>query len=277
MGRMFRGWRGSSAISAGVIALLAVGWEGACVWGHVPTWLLPAPSRIAVTIWQNRAMLPEHFAATLTATLAGFGLALVAGVPLAIAITASRVARNVLYPIFMIFQSVPKVALAPLLLLWAGYGMPSKVLVAAVTAFFPIVINTAAGMNAVSGEMLELTRAYNTPALRVFLKVKLPFAMPYLFSGMKVAMTLSVIGAVVGEFVGSDTGLGFVILTSSSTMNTSLVFSGMILLSLMGIGLFYVIVAIERLACPWYAREAPGAETGGTAQPGAAGEFDHAA
>src|SRR5579872_1725785 len=118
MGGLFRGWRGSSMVSIGVIALLVVAWELICQWGRVPNWLLPAPSRIAVSIWQNRAMLPQHFAATLTATVSGFGLALVAGVPLAIAITASRVARNVLYPIFMIFQSVPKVALAPLILLW---------------------------------------------------------------------------------------------------------------------------------------------------------------
>jgi NitT/TauT family transport system permease protein len=266
----------SSIVSAGVIALMVVAWEAACRWGHVPSWLLPAPTRIAETIWTNRFMLPGHFLTTLTATVTGFALALVTGVPLAIVITASPVARGVLYPIFMVFQSVPKVALAPLILLWAGYGMPSKVLVASVTAFFPIVINTAAGMSAVSGEMLELTRAYNTPALRVFVKVKLPFAMPYLFSGMKVAMTLSVIGAVVGEFVGSDTGLGFVILTSSSTMNTSLVFSGMILLSIMGIALFYAIAAIERIACPWYAAAGEGEDGGGTVRLAAAERRDAA-
>src|SRR5262249_8734435 len=237
-------------------------------WAQVPNWLLPAPTRIAETIWANRGMLPGHFLTTLTATVTGFVLALITGVPLAIVITASPVPRGVLTPTFMVFQSGPKGSLAPPILLGAGYGMPSKVLVASVTAFFPIVINTAAGMSAVSGEMLELTRAYNTPALRVFMKVKLPFAMPYLFSGMKVAMTLSVIGAVVGEFVGSDTGLGFVILTSSNTMNTSLVFSGMILLSLMGIALFYLIAAIERIACPWYSADAPADETSGTVRVG---------
>jgi NitT/TauT family transport system permease protein len=209
--------------------------------------------------------------------VSGFALAVLTGVPLAIAITASRIARNVLYPIFLIFQSVPKIAFAPLILLWAGYGLPSKVLIASVTAFFPIVINTAAGMSAVSEEMLQLTRAYNTPALRVFIKVKLPFAMPYLFSGMKVAMTLSVIGAVVGEFVGSDTGLGFVILTSSSTMNTSLVFSAMLVLSAMGIALFYLIAAVERIACPWYGQGAADDTSGGTVRPAARRALDHAA
>ena len=271
--------RSSAAVSTGVIVLLIVVWELACRLGNLPNWLLPAPTKVALSIWEHRAMLPGHVVATFTATVSGFALAVVTGVPLAIAITASRTARNVLYPIFLVFQSVPKIAFAPLILLWAGYGLPSKILVAAVTAFFPIVINTAAGMSAVSEEMLQLTRAYNTPALRVFLKVKLPFAMPYLFSGMKVAMTLSVIGAVVGEFVGSDTGLGFVILTSTSTMNTSLVFAAMILLSAMGIGLFYLIAAVERVACPWYGQADSDENAGGTIRLAAppAGSLDHAA
>lgn len=239
-------------VSIGAIILLGVLWEAICRVAGVPAWLLPAPSEIGASIWKHRDMLPAHFGATLFATLCGFALAVLAGVPLAIAITASPIARNVLYPLFLVFQSVPKVALAPLILLWVGYGMPSKVLVAAVTAFFPIVINTGAGLNSVTEEMLQWTRSYSPPMLRTFFKVKLPFAMPYVFSGMKVAMTLSVIGAVVGEFVGSDTGLGFVILTSSSTMNTGLVFSAMVLLSAMGIALFYLIAIIERVACPWY-------------------------
>jgi NitT/TauT family transport system permease protein len=247
-------WRryGSGLVSVGVIAALVLAWQLICQLGQVPNWLLPAPSRIAAAIWQYRGMLPGHLLTTLTATVTGFAVALAVGVPLAIVITSSKIARNVLYPVFLLFQSVPKVALAPLILLWVGYGMPSKVLVAAVTAFFPIVINTATGMTAVSEEMLQLTHSYSPPVLRAFLKVRLPFAMPYLFSGMKVAMTLSVIGAVVGEFVGSDSGLGFVILTASSTMNTSLVFAAMMLLSVMGIVLFYLIAAIERIACPWY-------------------------
>lgn len=242
----------SALTSAAAIVLLVVLWEVICRSFAVPTWLVPAPSKIWDATWASRKMLPGHFGATLAATVLGFVLSVLAGVPLAIAITASRVARNILYPLFLVFQSVPKVALAPLILLWVGYGMPSKVLVAAVTAFFPIVINTSAGLNSVSEEMLQWTRSYGASALRTFFKVRLPFAMPYVFSGMKVAMTLAVIGAVVGEFVGSDTGLGFVILTSSSTMNTSLVFSGMVLLSLMGVILFYLIALIEHFACPWY-------------------------
>ena len=243
----------STWLSATAMVSLVLLWEVVCRIGKVPAWLLPAPSGVAAALAKNGAMLATHFGTTLFATVSGFALAVLAGVPLAIAITSSRVARNVLFPLFLVFQSVPKVALAPLILLWVGYGMPSKVLVAAVTAFFPIVINTAAGLNSVPAEILQFTRSYSPPALRTFWRVKLPFAMPHVFSGMKIAMTLAVIGAVVGEFVGSDTGLGFIILTASSTMNTGLVFSAMVLLSAMGIGLFYLIALVERFACPWYA------------------------
>ncbi len=250
------GVNGSTWISAAAIVSLLLLWEAICRLAHVPAWLLPAPTMVGAALVKNGASLSTHFGTTLFATVSGFALAVAVGIPLAVVITSSRIAKNVLFPMFLVFQSVPKVALAPLILLWVGYGMPSKILVAAVTAFFPVVINTAAGLNSVPAEILQLTRSYSPPALRVFLRVKLPFAMPHVFSGMKIAMTLAVIGAVVGEFVGSDTGLGFIILTASSTMNTGLVFSAMVLLSVMGIGLFYLIALIERIACPWYATDA---------------------
>ena len=242
----------SSLLSGCVILALVLAWQFICQYGQVPKWLIPSPAAILQAIWDNRVQLVGHVEATLLSTLGGFALALLLGVPLAVAITSSRIARNVLYPIFLVFQSVPKIALAPLILLWVGYGLSSKVAVSAVTAFFPIVVNMAAGINAIGEEMLQLTRAYNPTGWRVFWKVKLPFAMPYLFSGMTVAMTLAVIGAVVGEFVGADSGLGFIILTASSTMNTPLVFSAMLLLSVMGILLFFAIALVERLLCPWY-------------------------
>jgi NitT/TauT family transport system permease protein len=247
------GFDNSTWISVAAIASLLVLWEVVCRLAKVPGWLLPAPSMVWAALVKNGSVLAMHFGTTLFATVSGFVVAVLVGIPLAVAITSSRIAKNVLFPLFLIFQSVPKVALAPLVLLWVGYGMPSKILVAAVTAFFPIVINTAAGLSSVPAELLQLTRSYSPPALRVFMRLKLPFAMPHVFSGMKIAMTLAVIGAVVGEFVGSDTGLGFIILTASSTMNTGLVFSALVLLSIMGIGLFYLIALIERVACPWYA------------------------
>jgi NitT/TauT family transport system permease protein len=241
----------NSAAVAVFIGLFVV-WELACRLGSVPQWLLPSPSRIVDALWSSRAILPGHVLTTAFEVLLGFSFAVAAGIPISILIVMSPLARKIVYPILVMLQSVPKVALAPILLVWVGYGIESKILIAAVTGFFPIIINTSAGMEAVPRELLELTRSLNSPSLKVFWKVRLPFATPYLFSGMKVSMALALIGAVVGEFVGADRGLGYLILTFSSTMNTALVFGAMALLAMVGIGLFYLVVGLERLCCPWH-------------------------
>lgn len=235
------------------IALFSI-WEIACRMGNVPEWLLPAPSRIAEELWIQRALIPPHFFTTAYEVVLGFSVAVFLGVSIAILIVLSKLARQLIYPMLLLLQSVPKVALAPILLLWMGYGLESKVLLAAITAFFPIIINTSTGMQSVPEEMLELTRSLRSPALKVFWKIRLPNAMPYLFGGMKVAIPLSLIGAVVGEFVGADQGLGYLILTYSSTMNTALVFGAMFILSFLGMSLFYTVVWAERILCPWYAQ-----------------------
>jgi NitT/TauT family transport system permease protein len=249
-----RAARAASENAAAVLAfagLLAV-WELVCRYGGVPRWLLPAPSAILAELWTARDILPAHVLTTTIEVAGGFAAAVLTGVPLSVLIVSSPLARKLAYPILLVLQSVPKVALAPIILLWAGYGSGSKILIAAVTAFFPIIINTSAGMQAVPAELLELSRSLKSPTLKVFWKVRLPYAMPYVFSGMKVAMALSLIGAVVGEFVGADKGLGYLILTFSSTMNTALVFGAMVLLAILGIALFYIVCAAERIFCPWY-------------------------
>lgn len=240
-----------SAIFA-FVALFVV-WDVVCRVAEVPEWLLPAPSQIALEVWNQRAVIPVHLLTTAYEVVLGFALAVVLGVMIAILIVMSPLARKIVYPILLLLQSVPKVALAPILLLWMGYGLESKVLLAAITAFFPIIINTSTGMQSVPEEMLELSRSFKSPSLKVFWKVRLPNAMPYLFGGMKVAIPLSLIGAVVGEFVGADRGLGYMILTYSSTMNTALVFGAMFILAILGMVLFYLVVVAERFFCPWYA------------------------
>lgn len=230
-------------------------WELLCRILEVPEWLLPSPIRIAEEVWRQRSLIPPHLFTTAYEVVLGFTLAVTMGVSIAVIIVVSPFARKIIYPLLLLLQSVPKVALAPILLLWMGYGIESKVLLAAITAFFPIIINTSTGMQAVPKEMLELTRSFRSPVLKVFWKVRLPNAMPYLFGGMKVAIPLALIGAVVGEFVGSDRGLGYLILTYSSTMNTALVFGVMFMLALLGITLFYAVVLTERICCPWYSQE----------------------
>jgi NitT/TauT family transport system permease protein len=234
------------------VAGLIVLWEVACRALRIPGWLLPAPSVIVAETWEIRGIIPRHFLATLYAVVGGFALAVGVGIPIAVLVVYSAFLRRVIYPVLLMLQSVPKVALAPLLVLWVGYGLQSNVVVAAITAFFPIVINTATGLNSVDPELLELTRSLDSGKLRVFWRVRLPWALPYIFSAMKVSITLAVIGAIVAEFIGSDRGLGYLILTSSGTMRTSLMFGIIVILSCLGITCFYLVSFAERALCPWY-------------------------
>lgn len=240
------------AQAAFAVAVFLAAWEALCHLLAIPKWLLPAPSQIAEETWELRAILPLHFGATLAAVLGGFVIAIVTGIPLAVMVVYSPFLRRVIFPFLLTLQSVPKVALAPLLLLWIGYGLHSNMIVAATVAFFPIVINTATGLESVDAELLELTRSLDASDARVFWRVRLPWALPYIFSSFKVAITLAVIGAVVAEFVGSDKGLGYLILTSSGAMKTSVMFGVLVLLSLLGIASFYAVVWAERKLCPWY-------------------------
>ncbi|MGH7240689.1 MAG: ABC transporter permease [Candidatus Saccharimonadales bacterium] len=238
--------------AAVALAGLVVLWEIVCDIFKIPIWLLPPPSRVAMAIWEFRAILPIHFLATLYEIIGGFALAVLSGIPLAIIIVYSPFLRRVIYPLLLMVQSVPKVAIAPLLLLWVGYGLESNMIVAATVAFFPIVINTASGLESVDAELLELTQSLDAGTLRVFWRVRLPWALPYIFSSFKIAITLAVIGAIVAEFVGADKGLGYLILTSSGQMQISLMFGVLFILSVLGIICFYAVCWAERLACPWY-------------------------
>ena len=233
---------------AGLIGL----WELVCRYARIPVWLLPAPVAIVRDTWQWADRIPGHLWVTFYEIIGGFAVAVLVGVPIAVAVVYSPLLRRIVYPILLVVQSVPKVALAPLFLIWVGYGPRSNILVAAIVAFFPMVVNTATGLESVEPELLQLTSSLQASPLQVFWKVRLPWALPHIFSGMKVAMSLSVIGAVVGEFVGSDKGLGYLILTASSNMNTAIVFGVMIVLSALGIVVFWAVCLAEALLCPWY-------------------------
>jgi NitT/TauT family transport system permease protein len=228
-------------------------WEAVTRALRVPNFIMPAPSAILGEGWRWRHHFVGHIWVTLYETLGGFALSMVVGVPLAVLIVYSTSLRRALYPLIVLMQSVPKIAIAPVLLLVLGHGEIPKVIVAFLVAFFPVVVDTATGLAATPPELLDLSRSYRASAFKTFLKVRLPMAMPFVFSGAKVAITLSVIGAVVGEFVGSDQGLGYVILSATSYWKTELAFSSMILLSVMAIVLFGAVSLVERLACPWLA------------------------
>jgi NitT/TauT family transport system permease protein len=240
-------------LPTGVLLGTLVVWE--IVWRvfKIPLFVVPLPSGILAETWAWRGYLLTHSWVTLYETLAGFALSIAVGTPLAVMLVYSPVLRSALYPLLVVTQAIPKVAIAPVLLLLLGAGEVSKIVVAFLVAFFPIVVDTATGLAATPPELLDLSRSYRASAFKTFMKVRFPLALPFFFSGLKVAITLSVIGAVVGEFVGSDKGLGYVILSATSYWKMELAFSAMILLSLMAILLIAAVELVERLVCPWLA------------------------
>ena len=242
-------------VPAGALVGALVAWEVAIRAFHIPNFIMPAPSAIVGEGWEWRYRFLGHAWVTLYETLGGFALSILVGVPLAVLIVYSPMLRSALYPLIVLAQSVPKIAIAPVLLLILGHGEIPKVIVAFLVAFFPVVVDTAPGLAATPPELLDLSRSYRASPFKTFLKVRLPMALPFFFAGAKVAITLSVIGAVVGEFVGSDQGLGYVILSATSYWKTELAFSSMVLLSVMAILLFGAVELVERLVCPWLARE----------------------
>jgi len=236
-----------------VILLLV--WEGAAVYFSVPSWLLPAPTEIAKAFVEWRGELWYHSLVTLYETLAGFALSIVLAIPLAVMIVFSPILRKCIYPLLLGLQSVPKVAIAPLLALWIGFGVLPKILVVFLVCFFPIVVSTATGLASVSPAVMDLIRSLSASKLQTFIKIRFPTAVPHIFVGLKIAITFAVIGAVIGEFVGAESGLGYLILASSSQARTPVAFAALVVLTILSIVLFYLMELIERLAVPWAVNE----------------------
>jgi NitT/TauT family transport system permease protein len=250
--RQFAGdWLSPALTLAGSV----LAWELACRLLNVPVWLMPAPSEILAALAERGTGLIGHTMITFYETIAGFLLAILLGVPLAIAVSHSRALSRTIFPLILITQSVPKVAFAPILLIWLGYGYQPKIVVAFLVAFFPIVVDTATGLRSPVPQVLDLARQLSASQFQIYAKIRFPSALPHFFSGLKVAITLSVIGAVIGEFVGAEKGLGFLVIESTSHFKTPLAFGAMALLALMSILLFAIVAALERVACPWYGRE----------------------
>ena len=227
------------------------GWELAVRLTETPRWLLPPPSGVARTLVVDRAFLLEHARVTLIEVVLGFALALVVGVLLAVAIDTSIVLERALYPLVIASQTVPIPALAPLLLILLGYDLLPKVLITALVGFFPIVVNGVDGLRATDREVIALLRSLGAGRWARFRLVRLPSALPFVFSGAKVAVAVCVIGAVFGELIGSKAGLGYLLVRATAQFQTERVVAAIVLLSLMGIGLFALVAAVERLVMPW--------------------------
>ena len=252
--RRSRAWsRVVADIAQPIVALLVFValWEAACRVFHVPAYLVPTPSAIFVDTWKLLGQVWMHTLATTQTTLLGFAASLVVSLPLAVLLTASPAIANAVYPFLVLTQSIPKVALAPILVVIFGSNELPRVVVTFLVAFFPLVLSIAAGITAVPPEFIELGRACRASRWRALWRIRLPYAVPFIFSGLKAAITLSVVGAVVGEFVNADKGLGYLIVTSTAFFQVPLAWGALVLLSLMGIILFQAIVVVERVFFPW--------------------------
>src|SRR6266545_7529023 len=232
-----------------VIGTLLVWEAGARAFG-VPGYLLPAPSKIVVSFAEHAGLLLRHGWVTTIEIVLGYLLSIVVGVPLALAIFMWPAFSRSVLPLLVSSQAMPKVAVAPLLLVWFGFGLLPKVLIAFLIAFFPVVINTAVGLASIEPEKIHLARSMGLGATATFFKIRLPSALPLIFGGLKISITLAVVGAVVGEFVGGDAGLGYLLMVANGSMDTALLFAGLVALTVLGVVLFLLIEITERLAVP---------------------------
>ncbi len=242
------------AAPVGAVLLLLLLWEGLTRWFRVPEYVLPPPSAIAAAVGAAYPNVLRHTLATLATVLLGFAASVAISLPLAVLIASSRTVAAAVYPLLVITQSVPKVALAPILIVALGATALPRIIVTVLVALFPLVVSSVAGLLATPPELLELTRSCRATRLQELLRVRLPFAVPFVFAGLKVAIALCVVGAVVAEFVGADEGLGYLIQTSMAFFKVPLAFGAVVILAALGMVLFGIVEAAERLLFPWAAR-----------------------
>jgi NitT/TauT family transport system permease protein len=219
---------------------------------RIPAYQIPAPADVVVVLWTDWPELLRQTWPTTYATLGGFLASAAFGIPVAMLIAGSKTVESYIYPLLVFSQSVPKVAIAPLFVVWFGFGIIPKIIAAFLLGFFPVVVSAVQGFKSVDPDMVDLARAMQGSRFQVFCAVNLPHAMPSIFSGLKVSVTLAVVGAVVGEFVGSNSGIGYVLQRSIGTFDLPTMFAALVILALLGVILFWIVDRIERLVIPWH-------------------------
>jgi NitT/TauT family transport system permease protein len=245
--------RGLKELAPTIILSLVVliGWEAVIRLFGVPTFVLPAPSAIVRSLIENSAALAVPLQATAVEIVIGFVLSAIVGVVVALMIVRFERFGGALYPLIVLFQNVPKVALAPIFILWFGFGIAPKILLIVVIAFFPVTIDMLAGLQSVEPSFIALMRSVGASKNKIMLQVRIPHSLPHLMAGLKVAITFSVIGAIVGEFSGANQGLGYMIQFASTQLDTPLIFAALVVVSVLGLAFFYVVEFAERLFVPW--------------------------
>lgn len=240
-------------------AAILVIWEVAVRVGDVPAYIVPPVSGVISAMFTETSLLFPASWETIKEILLGFAMSIGVGIPLAVLIVSFRTLERTIYPLLVASQVVPKVAIAPLFIIWFGFGIFPKVLLVFLIAFFPIVISSAVGLKAIEIEKLYLARSMGAGAIQIFLRFRLPNALPSIFAGLKLSATLAVIGAVVAEFVGAQAGLGFLIQQANATLDTELLFACIGYLTIIGVVIFALTELVERLMIPWHVshREGP--------------------
>jgi NitT/TauT family transport system permease protein len=243
----------NAVLSVVTFVAFVISWEVAVRAFDVPTIILPPPSAVVQAFWVSlkSGELVWHTLVTLFEILSGFALGAASGLVTGFVIALFPLAERILYPYVIAFQTIPKVAIAPIIVIWFGFGPSSKVVITATIAFFPLIASTITGLRAAPQEQVEMMITYTASRWQVFRLVRLPQALPYIFVGLDVAIVLSVIGAIVGEFVGAQAGLGYLILQRNFNMDMAGVFAILVILSLMGIGLHLLVNAVQRRVVFW--------------------------
>jgi len=241
--------------SAMALVLLVVLWHVAVKLSGIKEFVLPSPLSAWNALFDSQYRWLENTATTLYAVAGSFVLSAALGIALAVVVVWNGFLERTVLPVLILFNTLPKIALAPLFILWLGYGVVPNVVIGVTVAFFPMVINTAAGLKNVEPDLLALTSVLRAGKMKVLRKIRFPSALPYIFAGLKLNASMSVVGAIVGEFVASERGLGAVILAAGVTLETPAIFASLILISAVGLAVYGLVVIAERLCMPWEYRE----------------------
>ncbi len=240
-----------------LVAVLLVAWQVAATTGaiadalHLEDFLVPSPTEIAASLWENRTLLADNAWVTLQEVLLGFGCALVAGLAFAVALHLSETLRRAAYPLLVASQTIPIIVIAPILVVWFGYGIGPKLGIIALICFFPITVNTLDGLRSVDPDSIKMMRTLDASRRQIFTRVEAPTALPYVFSGAKIAVAVAVIGAVFGEWAGSSSGLGHLMLQDNAQLETARLFAAVAVLATLAIALFGVLALAERRIVTW--------------------------
>jgi NitT/TauT family transport system permease protein len=235
-----------------LFAMLFILWEGAVHLFGIKEYLLPPPSKVWTEFAKRSDLVLANAWVTTKEMLLGFLVAVVVSVPLALSVSYSRTMENAVYPVIVFLQIIPKIAVAPLFIIWFGFGLTPKVLIVFLLTFFPIVVASIAGFKSADPDIMDFARTTGASAWKMFIRIRLPQALPHIFTGLKVGAALASTAAVVAEFVASDKGLGYLLLQYNGNLDTAMVFAVIVLLSLIGLAVYYAVEIVERFTIPWH-------------------------